>query len=165
LRTKGHVAVVGIAFIDPETQRRGLILVYSQEHNDKIPMLKFPGGRKRNGEAPEETAIREVREETGLVLSPDGLREAGVREMGPRDGRYDYYVYLAVADSLEGLKKEYIDADASVEGKTDRKLIIFKTYFDEIEQSAVPLLGGMEVLGIHAQFLPELERMAKTTVA
>lgn len=40
-------------------------------------MFMFPGGKPEAGETPRDTALREVREELGLVLTPEDLREVG----------------------------------------------------------------------------------------
>lgn len=40
----------------------------------KGKQFQLPGGKRQCGESPVETAIREIREETGLVISPDALR-------------------------------------------------------------------------------------------
>ncbi len=160
---KSHVAVVGIAHLEPETSHVQIVLVYSQEHNDKVPMLKFPGGRRRNGETSLQTAIREVKEETGLILQSTRMYHAGEREMGPREERYDYHVYLTSVDSFDGIKNEYVDPDASIEGKTNRKLVITPIYIDEIDSDmTVPILGGMEILSLHAQFIAELEKRTRS---
>lgn len=40
-------------------------------------MFMFPGGKPEAGETPLETAMREVREELGLLLAPGDLRKIG----------------------------------------------------------------------------------------
>lgn len=50
-----------------------LAMVYSR----KYQYYKFPGGGIRDGEGREEALVREVREETGLILRRDSIREYG----------------------------------------------------------------------------------------
>ena len=46
-------------------------------HSQKYDYYKFPGGGIEPGEGPVEAMIRETREETGLVVIPDTVREHG----------------------------------------------------------------------------------------
>ena len=47
-------------------------------HSLKYDYYKFPGGGIRNGEDPIEAMIRETREEAGLTVIPDTVREYGM---------------------------------------------------------------------------------------
>ncbi|MFQ6546700.1 NUDIX domain-containing protein [Aestuariibius sp. 2305UL40-4] len=52
------------------------LVVMLRDDRDDIPfpaMWDFPGGGREGDETPEETAIRETREETALVLEPQDL--------------------------------------------------------------------------------------------
>ncbi len=46
-------------------------------HNGKFDYYMFPGGGIENGESHEETLIREVKEESGLVVIPESIKEYG----------------------------------------------------------------------------------------
>ena len=46
-------------------------------HSLKYDCYKFPGGGIENGENPIETMIRETREESGLVVKPETIKEYG----------------------------------------------------------------------------------------
>ena len=46
-------------------------------HNGKFDYYMFPGGGIEKGESHEETLIREVKEESGLVVIPESIREYG----------------------------------------------------------------------------------------
>lgn len=50
-----------------------VLLVYSQKYN----YYKFPGGGIEKGEMPEDTLMREVREETGYRIIPESIEEYG----------------------------------------------------------------------------------------
>ncbi|WP_107661267.1 NUDIX domain-containing protein [Nocardia suismassiliense] len=58
----------------------------------------LPGGRAEPGEAPAVTALRELREETGVHVGGDQLRLVGEYDAAGRDPRGDYVstAYLAV---------------------------------------------------------------------
>lgn len=74
---------------------------------DKIPLVlepqknrslwKLPGGRKEKGETPEDTAAREVQEETGLIIKPVSL-------LPPKERRGHFmYLFGATVDSFDDL--------------------------------------------------------------
>ena len=46
-------------------------------HNGKFDYYRFPGGGIEQGETREEALIREVKEESGLVVIPESIREYG----------------------------------------------------------------------------------------
>ena len=46
-------------------------------HSLKYDYYKFPGGGIENGENPVEAMIRETREEAGLVVRPETIKEYG----------------------------------------------------------------------------------------
>ena len=73
-------------------------------HSLKYDYYKFPGGGIEPGESQEETLIRETREEAGLTVLPDSIREYGyVHRVQPRnDGSVflqDNYYYLCDTES------------------------------------------------------------------
>ena len=103
-------------------------------HSLKYNYYKFPGGGMEAGEGPVEALIREVREEAGLVIIPETIREYGcVHRVQKSDSdeteRFvqDNYYYLCRADERpvpqsldayeagEGYTLEYVDASAAVE--------------------------------------------------
>ena len=46
-------------------------------HSQKYDYYKFPGGGIENGENPIEAMIRETREEAGLIIVPETIKEYG----------------------------------------------------------------------------------------
>jgi ADP-ribose pyrophosphatase YjhB (NUDIX family) len=74
--------------------------------NKPLPHFwKFPGGRSERGEIPEETAIREIAEETGLTLNR-------VAELATMDrGDHMLHLFGAKIPSFDGLAQTGIDGE------------------------------------------------------
>ncbi len=75
-------------------------------HSIKYDYYKFPGGGIENGENPIDAMIRETREEAGLVVIPESIREYGyVHRIQKSDSDetecfvQDNYFYLCDANS------------------------------------------------------------------
>ena len=79
------------------TDQEGNVLV--QERPAHWPGLAFPGGHVEKGETMLESAIREVREETGLTMIEPRL--AGIRQFTNGNGNR-YIVFLYRAEKYSG---------------------------------------------------------------
>ena len=66
------------------TDSDGRLLLVKRGHEPEMGRWSLPGGRVRPGESDPEAVLREVREETGLVLAA-GDDAADVRWVHPRD--------------------------------------------------------------------------------
>lgn len=64
------------------------------------------GGKLEEGETPEECVIREVKEESGLIISQPRMR--GFITFPLFDGKDDWYVFVFTADNFSG---ELIDSN------------------------------------------------------
>ena len=64
------------------------------------------GGKFEPGESPEECAIRELEEESGLIIK--SIKMKGFISFPMFDGKEDWYVFLFTADEYEG---ELIDSN------------------------------------------------------
>ncbi len=102
-------------------------------HSAKYDYYKFPGGGIENGEDPVDAMIRETREESGLVVLPDTVKEYGYvhriqrsdadeRECFVQD---NYYYLCQTADEIvpqalddyeaeESYTLEYVEPDAAI---------------------------------------------------
>jgi 8-oxo-dGTP diphosphatase len=58
------------------------------------------GGKFEQGESPEECAIREIKEESGLTVN--NITMKGFITFPMFDGKEDWYVFLFVSDKYEG---------------------------------------------------------------
>lgn len=61
-------------------------------HSRKYNYYKFPGGGLEPGETHEQALIREVAEETGLVVIPDSIHEYGMVHRKQRDHIADIFI-------------------------------------------------------------------------
>ncbi len=57
----------------PSGQDRSVGHVFVIERHRRNPLWKLPGGHKQGGEAPLQTAIRELHGETGILLLPEAF--------------------------------------------------------------------------------------------
>ena len=54
-----------------QQRARGRLLLIRRGHDPHRGLWSLPGGRIEPGESPEEAVVREVREETGLAVTPE----------------------------------------------------------------------------------------------
>lgn len=66
-----------------------IALVYSEREH----YYKFPGGGIHEGEDKKADLVREVREETGLVVRPDTIREFGSVHRRQKSGKSAYTIF------------------------------------------------------------------------
>ena len=91
--------------------QKGLIAMV---HSRKYDYYKFPGGGIESGEDPRQAMIRETREEAGLIVREDTVREYGYVHRIQRSTDdpeecfvQDNYYYLCAA--LDGLTDQQLD--------------------------------------------------------
>lgn len=92
---------------------RGIILKEGKialVHSLKYDYYKFPGGGCKKNEKHEETLIREVKEETGLVVIPSSIKEYGMvhriqkGDYGDTFVQDNYYYFCDVGDQIQSQK-------------------------------------------------------------
>ena len=105
----------GVAFIRHSARciniKNGLVAMV---HSIKYDYYKFPGGGIEKDESPEHAMIRETREETGLVVIPESVKEYGYVHRIQKidhDGA-DYFVqdnYYYLCDVEESIRAQDLD--------------------------------------------------------
>lgn len=102
-------------------------------HSLQYDYYKFPGGGIENGEDPAEAMIRETREEAGLAVIPETIREYGVVHRIQRSDKdetecfvQDNYYYLCEAEdepvpqdldeyeAKESYRPEFVDPGTAI---------------------------------------------------
>ena len=110
-------------------QGKKVAMIYSAKYN----YYKFPGGGIEDGENPVDAMIRETREESGLVVLPDTVKEYGYVHRIQRSDQdetecfiQDNYYYLCKAadeivsqelddyEAKETYTLEYVEPDAAI---------------------------------------------------
>lgn len=85
-----RVRCVGAIVRDP----RGRLLVVQRGHEPAAGTWSIPGGRVEAGESDADAVVREVREETGLLVRPGEL-VGKVERPGPSGAVYEIFDYTA----------------------------------------------------------------------
>ena len=92
-------------------------------HSLKYDYYKFPGGGIEKGEAPLDALIRETREEAGLLIIPESVREYGYVHRAQKSDRdeterfvQDNFYYLCAV--VEKAVSQTLDAYEAGEGYT-----------------------------------------------
>jgi ADP-ribose pyrophosphatase YjhB (NUDIX family) len=77
-------------------QRNGRFLLVLRRNPPSADMYAFPGGRAEPGEMPEQTALREFREETGIAARNPRLFASYDLEAHTPDGSISSHFFLSV---------------------------------------------------------------------
>jgi len=88
-------------------------------HSLKYDYYKFPGGGIRNDEDPEDAMIRETKEEAGLKVLPETVREYGIVHRIQKSTvdenecfiQDNYYYLCKAADTVESQKLDDYEAE------------------------------------------------------
>ncbi len=92
-------------------EERALVLRRRPDDRSFAHQWCLPGGRVEEGEAPHETASREIAEETGLAIAID--RDLGPRDIELPERRILFSIHRFVARATGGelaLSHEHVDA-------------------------------------------------------
>lgn len=101
-RTQTNRPAVIIIIVD-NTDR--LAIVY-EPRKPKPNFWKFPGGSAKRSERVVEAAIREAREETGLLIEPNRIRQIAVIPSKNRSGDFNIHLFAAWVPTLSKLSPQ-----------------------------------------------------------
>ena len=82
-----------------------IIVTKYKEPNKKAGYYEIPGGKIEEGELPEQTAIREMQEETGIIVKK--LKNKGNLIIEYPDRKFEFVVFLA--NTYQGEPKQFED--------------------------------------------------------
>jgi len=96
-----------------------ILMVYSKKYN----YYKFPGGGINDGETPIDALIRETKEETGLTVLKDSIKEFGYVHRIQKSDQDDYEIFIQdnyyyICDVEETKVKQELDDYEEYEGFT-----------------------------------------------
>ena len=149
---------------------RGIIIIgnrIAMVHCLKYDYYKFPGGGIKNGEDPVEAMIRETREEAGLTVIPETVKEYGmvhrIHKSDTDDTEcfiQDNYYYLCeteekpVSQELdeyetdESFRLEYVDPETAIRKNRSVKETPHNRIMFEREARVLELLQSEGILGL-----------------
>ena len=135
-------------------------------HSRKYDYYKFPGGGIEEGEDPRQTLMREVREEAGLLVIPESIREYGyVHRIQKSDRKeaqcfiQDNYYYFFEAEekrvkqdldgyeALEGYQLQYVDPLVAIKKHRRKNISSNNRMMLEREALVLELLIREKILG------------------
>lgn len=103
----------GSSFVRPSV--RGIIIKdgkIAMVHSLKYDYYKFPGGGIKAGEEHQETLLREVKEETGLRVCPESVREYGLVHRIQKGMKEDMFIqdnYYYFCDAKNDVAEQELD--------------------------------------------------------
>ena len=117
----------GTSFVRPSV--RGIIIKdgkIAMVHSLKYDYYKFPGGGIKAGEEHRETLLREVKEETGLRVYPDSVKEYGLVHRIQKGMKEDMFIqdnYYYFCDAENDVEEQELD-DYEAEEKFTLEFVV-----------------------------------------
>ena len=132
-------------------------MVYSRRYG----YYKFPGGGIEQGEDPVDAVIRETREEAGLIIVPDSIKEYGYvhrvnrSDVDPSEKfvQDNYYFLCAVENRLVPLDLDPYEEEAAYQLEfVDPALVIYKNRLEPthvMREREARVLEGLIAEGVY----------------
>jgi 8-oxo-dGTP diphosphatase len=108
----GELPVIGVSAL---VRRDGCILLVRRARPPNLGLWALPGGRLQSGERLAEGVAREVREETGLVVT--GLEQIATVEILPNSGSGDGRHFVLLVFSATPLPGAPVAGDDAAEAR------------------------------------------------
>jgi ADP-ribose pyrophosphatase len=119
----------GSVVIIPIDEEKNMLFVRQYRHAARMDMLELPAGTLDKGEEPDDCALREVREETGMAAGK--MEHLGSFFLAPGYSTEYMHVYLAT-----GLHLDPLEADADEFIEVER--IPIDTVYDLARRGEIP---------------------------
>ncbi|PQA59630.1 NUDIX hydrolase [Siphonobacter curvatus] len=143
---KGEVLSVLTCLIDRETQEKYLLLVQQRRICDGSYMYEHPAGMVDGSDLPLDVAVREIQEETGLVVQPAQIHQLTEKPLFPSSGTSDEAMYFFYVE-LELSKEEIFQYDGQTAGADHDEFILTKVV--PLNEAMGMMSNACALLNIH----------------
>jgi 8-oxo-dGTP diphosphatase len=109
--------VVGVALIDSKSKPPRVLISQRLPGKSNEGQYEFPGGKIEEGETPEDAAVREIKEELGIEISPENLKPISFASQSLGNGRhllmplFASRIWTGTPKGLEGQDIKFVSAE------------------------------------------------------
>ncbi len=143
---KGEVISILTCLIDKETKEKYLLLVQQRRICDGSYMYEHPAGMVDGSDLPLTVAVREIQEETGLVVTADQVHQLNEQPFFPSSGTSDEAMYFFYVE-LELSREEIFSYDAQATGADHDEFILTKVV--PLKEAMGLMRNACALLNIH----------------
>lgn len=117
---KGEVVTILVCFREKETGERYLLLVKQRRVCDGSLLYEHPAGMVDKNDIPLAVAIKELKEETGLIVNPEQIVSLNEQPWYPSTGTCDEAMYFFYCE-LEMTKSQMGDYHDKMRGEVEEE--------------------------------------------